>query len=131
MEVAPNQQTSMYLNKIIILLVFLYGCETWSLTLREEDRLRVFENRMPRIVFGLKRDEVTVWRKVHNEELHNLYTSPNIIRMMKSRRTRLSGHVERMGAMRNAYRILVGKPEGNWEDQVVGGWKILKWILER
>jgi hypothetical protein len=75
----------------------LYGCETWSLTLREERRLRVFENRVLRRIFGRKRDEVTGdWRKPHNEELHNFYSSPNIIRMIKSRRMRRAGHVARM-----------------------------------
>jgi hypothetical protein len=69
--------------------VVLYGCETWSLTLREKHRLRVFENRVLRRIFGLKRDEVTGgWRQLHNEELHNLYSSPSIIRMLKSRRMR-------------------------------------------
>jgi hypothetical protein len=73
----------------------------------------VFENRVQRRIFGPKRDDVTgVWRKLHNEELHKLYSSPNIIRMIKSRRMRWAGHVARMGATRNAYRILVGKPEG-------------------
>jgi hypothetical protein len=66
-----------------------YGCETWSLTVREEHRLRVFENRVLRRIFGPKRDEVTGgWRKLHNEELHNLYSSPSIIRVIKLRRTR-------------------------------------------
>jgi hypothetical protein len=89
----------------------LYGCETWCLTLREEYRLRVFENRVLRRIFGPKRDVVTGdWRKLHKEELHNLYSSPN--RMIKSRRMRWAGHVARMGEKRNAYRILVGKPEG-------------------
>jgi hypothetical protein len=75
-------------------IVFRYGCETWSLTLREEHRLRVFENRVLRRIFGLKRDEGTGdWRKLHNEELHRLYSSPSIIRMMKSRRMRWAGHV--------------------------------------
>jgi hypothetical protein len=98
--------------KIIIWPVFLYGCETLSLTLREEHRVRVFENRVLRI-FGPKRDEVTGgWRKLHNEEVHNLYSSPSIIRMIKSRRMRWAGHVARMGERKNAYRILVGKPEG-------------------
>jgi hypothetical protein len=92
--------------------VVLYGCETWSLTVREEHKLRVFENRVFRI-FGPKRDRVTGgWRKLHNEELHNLYSSPGIIRIIKSRRMRLSGHVARMGEKRNVYRLLVGKPEG-------------------
>jgi hypothetical protein len=73
----------------------------------------VFENRVLRRIFGPKRDEVTgEWRKLYNEELHNLYSSPNIIRMIKSRRMRWTGHVARMGEKRNAYRILVGKPEG-------------------
>jgi hypothetical protein len=81
--------------------------------LREEHKLRVFENRVLRRIFGLKRDHVTgYWRKLHNDELHNLYSSPNIIRMIKSRRIRWTGHVARMGETRNAYRILVGKPEG-------------------
>jgi hypothetical protein len=70
------------------------------------------------------------WRKLHNEELHNLYSSPNIIRIIKSRRMRWAEHVARIGETRNAYRILVGKPEG-WKDQDVGGWTILKWILDR
>jgi hypothetical protein len=91
----------------------LYGCETWSLTLREEHRLRVFENRVLRRIFGPKRDEVTGdWRKLPNEELHNLYSSPNIIRMIKSKRMTWEGNVARMGEKRNAYRILVGKTEG-------------------
>jgi hypothetical protein len=73
----------------------------------------VFENRVLRRIFGPKRDEVTGgWRKLRNEELHTLYSSPSIIRMIKSRRMRWSGHVARMGETRNAYRILVGKPEG-------------------
>jgi hypothetical protein len=84
--------------KIIILPVVLYGCEIWSLTLREEHRLRVFENRVLRRIFGPKRDEVTGgWRKLHNEKLHNLYPSPSIIRMIKSRNTRLGDHVAHMG----------------------------------
>jgi hypothetical protein len=96
----------------IILPVVLYGCETWSLTLRQEHRLMVLENRVLRRIFGPKRDEVTgSWRKLHNEEPHNLYSSPNRIRMIKSRRMKWAGHVARMGATRNAYRTLVGKPE--------------------
>jgi hypothetical protein len=92
--------------------VVLYGCETWSLTLREEHRLRVFQNRVLRRTFVPKRDEVTGdCRKLHNEELHNLYSSPNIIRNIKSMWMRWSGHVARMWDERNAYRILLGKPE--------------------
>jgi len=78
--------------------VVLYGCETWSLTLREEHRLRVFENRVLRRIFGAKRDEVTgEWRKLHNEELNDLYTLHNIVRVIKLRRVRGAGHVTRMG----------------------------------
>jgi hypothetical protein len=84
--------------KTLIFPVVLYGCETWSLTLREEHALRVFENRVLRRIFEQMRDEVTGgWRKLHNEELHNLYSSPNIIRMTTARRMRLVGHVARMG----------------------------------
>jgi GH43 family beta-xylosidase len=73
----------------------------------------VFEIRMLRRISGLKRDEVTgCWRKLHNEELHSLYSSPSIIRIIKSVRMRLAGHVARMDQKRNAYRILVGEPEG-------------------
>jgi hypothetical protein len=84
-----------------------------TLTVREEYRLRVFENRVLRRIFEPKRDGVTGgWRKLHNEELHNLYTSPSIIRIIKSRRMRWAEHVARMGERRNVYRLLVGKPEG-------------------
>jgi hypothetical protein len=72
----------------VILPVVLSGCETWSLTLREEHRLRVFENRVLRKIFGPKREEEGSWRKLHNDELHNLYSSPNIVRVIKSRRMR-------------------------------------------
>jgi hypothetical protein len=82
-------------------------------TLREEHRLGVFENRVLRRIFGAKRDEVMGgWRKLHNEELHNLYTSPSIIRIMKSRRMMWAGHVARMGEKRYTCRLLVGNPEG-------------------
>jgi hypothetical protein len=102
--------------------------ETWSLTLREEHRMRVFENRVLRIIFGPKRDEVTGgWRKLHNVELHGLYSSPSIIRVIKARRTRWAGHVACMGEVRGACNILVGRPEGKrplgrprcrWEDNI-------------
>ena len=82
----------------MILLVVLYGCETWSLKLREERRLWVFENRVLRRIFGAERDEVTgEWGKLHNEELNDLYCSPNIVRVIKSRRMRRAGHVARVG----------------------------------
>jgi hypothetical protein len=82
--------------KTTILPVVLYGCETLSLTLREEHRLRVFENRLLRRIFGPKRNEVAgEWRKLRNEELRDLYSSPSIIRIIKSRRMRFTGHVAR------------------------------------
>jgi hypothetical protein len=96
--------------------------------LREERRLRVFVNRVLRRVFGSKRDEVTgEWRKLHNEELNDLYSLPNTVRMVKSRRMRWAGHVARMGEDRVVFRVLVGKPEGKrplgkprrrWEDNI-------------
>jgi hypothetical protein len=123
--------------------VVLYGCETWSLTLREEQRLEVFDNMVLRRIFGPKTDEVTgVWRKLHNEELHDLYSLPSIIRIIKARKMRLAGHVARMGEKRNAYRLLVGKPEARrplgrpirrWLDNirmdfVEAGWGDVDWI---
>ena len=91
----------------------MYECETWSLALREERRLRVFENRMLRRIFGPKRDEVTgEWGKLHNEELNDLYSSPNIVRVVNSRRMRWAGNVARMGEERGVCRVFVGKPEG-------------------
>jgi hypothetical protein len=97
----------------IILPVVLYGYEILSLMLREKTRLRVFESRVLRRIVGPERDEVTGgWSKLHNEELRNLYSSQSIIRMTKSRRMKLAGHVAGMGAKRNEYRILVAKPEG-------------------
>ena len=82
----------------LILSVVLYGCETWSLTLREERKLSVFENKVLRRIFGPRKDEVTGdWKRLHNEELNGLYSSPNIVRVIKSRRMRWAGHVARMG----------------------------------
>jgi hypothetical protein len=124
--------------RTIILPVVLYGCETMSLTLREEHRLRVFENRVLRRIFGPKRDEVTgCWRKLHNEELHGLYSSPSIVKVIKARRMRWAGHVARMGEVRGAYDILVGRPEGRrplgiprrrWEDNIRGNKGLGMWI---
>ena len=98
---------------VIILPVVLYGCETWSLTLREKRRLRVFEKRVLRRVFGPNRDEVTgEWRKLHNEELSDLYSLHNFVRVVKTRRMGWAWHVARMGEGRSVHRVLVGKPEG-------------------
>jgi hypothetical protein len=100
----------MKIYKTVILPVVLYGCETWS-TLREEHRLRVFEIRVLRRIFGPKREEDGSWRKLHNDELHSLFSSPNIVMMIKSRWVRWAGHVARMGEVRDIYRVLVGRPE--------------------
>ena len=99
--------------RTIILPVVLYGCETCSLTLQEERRLRVFENKVLRRIFGPRRDEVTGdCRRLHNEEINDLYSSPNIAQVLKSRRIRWAGHVARMGEEWRVYRVLLGKPEG-------------------
>ena len=104
-----NLKIEIYRN--IILPVVLYGCETWSLTLREEHRLRVFEIRVLRIVFGPKRNEVIgEWRKLHSEELSYLYLLPNIVRVVNSRRMRWAWHVVPMGEGRGVHGVLVGKP---------------------
>jgi hypothetical protein len=108
-----SENVKVRIYKTIILSVVLYGCETWSLTVREEHKLRVIENRVLRRIFGPKRDRMTGgWRKLHDEELHNLYSWPSIMRIIKSRRMRWAGHVARMGEKRNVYRLLVGKREG-------------------
>jgi hypothetical protein len=127
----------------------LYGCETWPLTLREEHRLRVFENRVLRRVFGPKRDEVTgEFGKLHNEELNELYSLPNIVRVVKSRRMRWAGHVACMGEERGVCRVVVGmhegkrslgRPGGRWEDNIkmdvqeVGGGRgdWMEWAQDR
>ena len=93
--------------------VVLYGYETWSLTLTEERKLRLFENMVLRRIFGPKREEVKgEWRRLHNAELNDLYSSTNTVLVIKSTRMRWAGHVGRMGEKRGAYRVLVGKPEG-------------------
>ena len=114
--------------RTIILPFVLYGCETLSLTLREVRRLRVFKTRVMRRIFGSKKEEVTgECRKLHSEALNDLYSSPNIFRVIKLRRMSWVGHVACMGARRGVYRVLVGKPEGKrqlrrprrrWEDNI-------------
>ena len=99
--------------RTIILPVVFCGCETWSLTLREERRLKVFENSVLRRIFRPKRDDVTEeWRKLHNEELNDLYSSRNIVQVMKSRRMRWAGHVAHIEEGRGVDRVFVWKPEG-------------------
>ena len=112
----------------------LYGWQTWSLTLREERRLPVFEDRMLRRVFGPMRDEVTgEWRKLHKEELRDLYSLPNIVRVVKSRKVGWAEHVVRMGEGRGVHRVLVGKPEGKRPlgNPDADGRIILRWIFRK
>jgi hypothetical protein len=113
--------------RTVILPVVLYGCEDWSLTLREEHRLRVYEKRVLRKIFGLKTEKDRSWIKLHNDELHCLYSSLNIVRVIKSKRMRWAGHVACMGEGRGVYRVLVGRPKGKrplgrpkckWEDNI-------------
>ena len=113
--------------KTIALPVVIYGCETWSLTLKEECRLRVFENRNLRRKFGFRRDLNEEWRRLHNEDLNSLYRSPNLARVFKSRRLRWPGHVARIEGVRSAFKMLTGKPtlkrtleilRRRWEDNV-------------
>jgi hypothetical protein len=139
--VSRNLKVKIY--KTIILPVVLYGCETWSLTLRDEHRVRVFENIVLRRIYGRKRDKVTgEWRKLHKEELHILYSFPNNIRQIESRKMRWAGHVARIGEERNVYKVLVGKAEGKrplgrlrrrWEDGMRMdlreiGWRNVDWM---
>jgi len=129
-----NTQIEIYRN--LILPVVLYGCETWSLTLREERRLRAFENRALRRIFGPKRDEVTgKWRKLYNEELY-MYCSLNIVRVTKLR-MKWAGNVARMWTRRGAYKVLVGKherkrplgrPRLRWENLQEVGCGGMDWI---
>ena len=126
---SKNLKIKMY--RTVILPVVLFGCETWSLTLREERKLRVFENRR---IFGPRSDEVTgEWRRWHNEELNDLYSSPNIVRVIKSRRMRWAGHVAHMGQERGCIGSWWGKRrEGDhWGDLGVVGRIILLRISRR
>jgi hypothetical protein len=127
LSVSCQKNLKIKIYETVLLSVLLYGYETWSFTLREEHRLRVFENRVLRRIFGHKRKEDGSWRKLHNDELHNLNSSPNIVRVIKARRVRWAGHVARMGERRGVYRLLVRKPEEKrplgrprrrWEDNI-------------
>jgi hypothetical protein len=119
-----SRNVNVIIHKIIILQVVFYACETWSIILSEKHRLRLFENRVLRGIFGPKKDELTgEWRK--------LYSSPGIIRQIKSRRMRWVGHVARMGEGRNVYRVWVGKPKrkDHLKDQGIDGRMGSKWTL--
>jgi hypothetical protein len=120
-NISKNLKIKIY--STVIFPVVLYGCETWPLILTEEHRLRVFENRVLRKIFGPKREEYGSWRKLHNDELHILYSSPNIVRMIKSRRMRWVGHVTRMGEGEVFTGFWLGSPKvrNHWEDLGVGG----------
>jgi hypothetical protein len=120
--------TRIRVYRTVVLPVVLYVRESWSVTLRKEQRLRVFENRVLRRIFGAKGNEATrEWRRLHNEELNDLYSSQNVIRVIKSRRMRWAGHVAHIGEKRGAYRNLVWRPEERrplgrqrrkWEDNI-------------
>jgi len=126
------------IHRTLILPDVMCGCETCSLTLREERSLRVFEERVLRRIFGSKRDEVTgEWRKLHNEELNDLYPSPNNVWVIKSRKMRWAGYVARMGKRRGLYTDLVGKSEGKKRlgssrprRRIILRWIFRKWNVE-
>jgi len=120
--------------RTIILSVVLYGCEVWSLTLREERKLRVYENMVLRRICGPRRDDVTMeWRRLHNEELNDLYCSPNIVRVIKWRRMRWAGRVARMGEKRGCIGSSWGsrRERDHWGDLGVYGLIILERISRR
>jgi len=127
-------RTDFFKNPVTAILpVILYGCGTWSLTLREEQRLMAVENKVQRRIFGRKRDEITgEWRKIHNEELNDLY-SPSIVQVIKSRRMKWASAVARVGDSGGACRVLVGgtREKDLLGDPLIGGSIILKWILRK
>jgi hypothetical protein len=130
LPISYKKNLKIKIYKTVILPVLLYGCKTWSLTLGEEHRLQVFENRVLRKIFGPKTEVGGWWRKLRNDDLHILYSSPNFVRVIKSRRMRWAGHVACMGEGRGVFRVLVGRPEGKrplgrprhrWEDNIKMG----------
>jgi hypothetical protein len=130
---SASENLKIKIYKTVILPVVLYGCETWSLTLGEKYRLRVFENRVLRKICGPKREEDGSWRKLHNDELHSLYSSPIIVRVIKSRRMRWAGHTASMGEGKGVYRFWLGGPKArdHWEDLGVGERITLRWTSGR
>ena len=130
-QVAVQKNLKIKIYRTIILPVVLYGCETWSLTRWEERKLRVFENMVLRRIFGPKSDKVTgEWRRLHNEELKDLYCSPNIVRVIKSRRIRWAGHVARVGEERGCIGSWWGnRREGDhWGDLGTFGFREMRGI---
>jgi hypothetical protein len=128
-----HKKLKIKIYKTVILPVVQYGSETWFLTLRKEHRLRVFENKVLRRIFGPKRKEDGSWRKLHNDELHSLYSSPNILRVIKLRRMRWARYVGRMGRGEVFTEFWLGGPKvrDNWEDLGVVGKITLRCTLER
>jgi len=117
-----------------VLPVVVYECETWSLTWREERRLRVFENRVPRRIFGPKRDKLTgEWRKLHTEEFNDLYSSPSIVRVIKLKRMKWAGNVAQMGKRKVNTGFWWGslRERDHLEDPGVDGRIILRWIFRK
>jgi hypothetical protein len=129
--ISKNIKIKIY--KTVILLVVLYGCGTWSLTSGKEHRLRVFENRVLRKILGPKREEDGSWRKLHNDDLHNLNSSPNIVRVIKSRRMRGAGHLARLvrGEVFTGFWLRGRKARDHWENLGVGGRITSTWTLGR
>jgi hypothetical protein len=112
-----------------MLPIVLYGCETWSLTLRQKHRLRGFQNRVLRRIFGPKREEDGSWRKFHNDELHGLYFSRNIVKAIKTRGMRWAGHVARMEAVLTGFWLGGPKGRDHWEDLGISEKITLRWTL--
>jgi hypothetical protein len=122
LPVSYQKNLKIKIYKTIILPVVLHGCETWSLTLGEEHRLRVFGKRVLRKIFRPKSDEDRLWRKLHNDELHGVYSSPNIVRVIKPRRMGWAGHVARMGGeVFTGFWLGGSKGRYHWEYLGVGG----------